>query len=573
MIMIAVGRGARPSTVRILHAEANETHRRPPDDQEPEENLVKRKQATRRWRNHNKNNYYEAEEARQSSQLITLDDEKTIKSSPPRPMPSRTERTTTTLSQRRPRIGHWPVEQNSMTHTRTSKSTINSPPKLFPIISALVHQIVIISLISHKIPPTFASSQLQLDPHNDQRHLVALEPLLTSQNSDEIYISKNQQQLDHQDHKTKTTMSMKAQQQISELHQHQQHKAHRDNHQGADDNQRPHRQRGSSFMKSEPTVARAGRRSLGSASSSSDRFKRHLGELDAPKDGADCRRLAALWLFLQTSYPNLSSHLIEWAGQAAEGASDEQHLLASSSQPARTVGHLLAEAERLMAAVQGGRPATSKPSLHHIRQHSQPQPSWLARVSSNPTYARLVQHLRTRQRANHNNQHHQQRPSAASLSAGLEGVEESALDADATLAGSRAAIPTEDDEQMAVGTSQPHQTHHEQEHEQRDHSAAYGRVFHYPHELANGAENSHGMARTLDKLRLLNHHNRQQQQIVAIGSGSDTSENNRIPLAATPSADVDQMTEGDWRRLGDSGECPLSIAFDRGETITVRQCS
>jgi hypothetical protein len=273
--------------------------------------------------------------------------------------------------------------------------------------------------------------------------------------------------------------------------------------------------------------------------------------------GLDCRKLATLWAYLQSSYPMLASHLVELVAATtapqADGAGEPP---TRTNQFASLMGRLLDDAERVMVSTAQANDkqvppppppllsssSSSSSSTHESHRHT---PSWLARVESNPAYGKLVQHLRAKQRPPTANSHQHQHPQhqhqhLALHTSGSDTDETRHLDGGPSgVAGSGQQFENGDEQSHRQQQQQPQRPALTQD-------VAYGRLVHYPHEIGH-VDNSAGMTRTLDKLRMLNHHSRQQQQQLVNGDIVDT---NKIPLAA----DMEQMSENDWSRIGDTGK-------------------
>ena len=125
------------------------------------------------------------------------------------------------------------------------------------------------------------------------------------------------------------------------------------------------------------------------------RLRRHTQTTAGGQIGArpkpDCAKLELFHTYLSSSYPNLSRHLFEWATQASGGLqSDARFLFARTSHIATIIGRLLSEADQLLSSNQ---------QQEQPKQSNNLQSAWLSRVSSNPTYAKLIQHLRRKQLA------------------------------------------------------------------------------------------------------------------------------------------------------------------------------
>lgn len=232
----------------------------------------------------------------------------------------------------------------------------------------------------------------------------------------------------------------------------------------------------------------------------------HKHQQQAP----DCRKLSALWIFLQATYPALSRHLLDWATSAGGQQSDERFLWAKSSQLARSMGRLLDELERLVELQQDPQlaPAAGR------------QATWLARVSSSPAYAKLVQHLRAKQQQ-------QQRQAERGASKPVERSKPPSAGAGS----SSSPVP--------AGTGLQH---------------VYGTVIRYPHEVAN-IDNSPGMVRTLEKLHLLDQLGKQGQtignEIERLQLGNENSEAEQVESNRIPT-EIDQQS--DWRKSLELGK-------------------
>ena len=268
---------------------------------------------------------------------------------------------------------------------------------------------------------------------------------------------------------------------------------------------------------------------MSNSNMSNDQVERLRRHLTAAWDGAklarapDCNRLLAFWLLISAQYPALSAHLLEWVNRnelEPKGQGLEPELEWSRSRPvSRLIGRYLDEAERMLAS------SKSAAGSRH-------QTGWLARVSSNPNYATLIQRLRAA-----NLRAPGQRPQVA-------------------VTGGQQRRPPE------ANSNQQQQRQPDQE------QHVYGRLVLYPHELS-GFE---GPERTLDKLRQLSQQGRQLQQHQHRATGDneidrlanttpaptgnsaselDLLDSNKIPSLAAG----ERSPPANWaRKLGESGK-------------------
>jgi len=282
-----------------------------------------------------------------------------------------------------------------------------------------------------------------------------------------------------------------------------------------------------------------------------DRNQRRLVvERRASEQAPECRSLSNLWQFLHHNYPTLSLHLLKWAEQQVDGLPAANRL---PQQYQLGLGRLLEEADKQLVEQQ--QPAQHQELASETNSLRPPQqPSWMAKVSSNPSYARLVALLRSKQQQQ---QQQQQQKEKLTQNGGGHSKEPN-------------KAPSEQDDQQQL--------------------VSYGRVVHYPHELlANGAHwqtrrlgrplngetsallEGSGAAHLelaadpLDKLRLLGQQTRlRQQQLARANESGQTVQQNHIssrPTGADPnaalgslSAEIEQMSASDWRKLSESGE-------------------
>lgn len=263
-----------------------------------------------------------------------------------------------------------------------------------------------------------------------------------------------------------------------------------------------------------------------------------LTEQDSDKERA-CRQIDSLWQYLRSMYPTLARHLFEWSqighqrqttAATSTAASDYEwrrpYYVAKSLPAARAVGHLLDEAERVLRNDVVGTeairhllavmsPVSSSVKQQPMSQSASTSSAWLARVyQQSPAYAQIIQRLRA------NNQEQQAPPPSP-------------------VADSSAAAAFADSNNNVNGLSAP--TADGQQQQQH----GYGRVAHYPHELAGGSGGSSAL-RTIEKLRLINKQTSDsagaEQQRAGGGIGSKTAaganeldselESNRIASAS-----------------------------------------
>jgi len=238
---------------------------------------------------------------------------------------------------------------------------------------------------------------------------------------------------------------------------------------------------------------------------------------DPPSDGANgvpasgereanrrlaCDRLSLFWNSFKGSYPWLAGHLYSLA--AAPGSGNQ--FLLRLSQPSKSIGRLLDEADRLLHdQLAASRADPGKGAESQLRPSS-----WISRVVTNPVYARLVQYFQNQRQSN---KQQQQRPL---------GRDESGLN------------------RSRVGQQEPVQLSRLEDKDKH----VYGRVVHFPHDLAGSeSSSSSSIGNTLDKLRQLQQNLDQASSGDTDGgkpNGDSELETNKIRTA--PNKDPGKLT-------------------------------